>query len=198
MRTATSEKAYRLWEPTPLAGRGGAGATGGTEAEARRRKAAEDGYQAGLRAGTAAAQATAQRLAALLASAENGARLVEERLAGELLDVAVDLARHIVRAEVTVRREAVLPVVREALAMLSQEARSVQIIAHPADAELLRTHLADEVARGGWQVVEDHRIEPGGLRLHSSTGDVDATLATRWRRALAALGRDHAWHEAAE
>lgn len=193
MTTLTSENSpVRLWEFESLGGRGAAAIA---ELEACRRKASEDGYQAGFKSAQSAAQGIAKRLQALLAASANGLRLMEEHLAGELLDLAVELARQVVRAEVALNREAILPVVREALALLSQDARTVQIVIHPADAELLRQQLADDIARGGWRVVEDRRIEPGGVRVLSSAGDVDATLATRWQRALATLGQDHAWHE---
>jgi flagellar assembly protein FliH len=191
MRTSST---IRRWELAPLGGRGGAAA----EIEARRKEAEERGFQAGHRAGLAAAQGLAQRLGQLVASSENGLRLMEERLAGELLDLAVELARHVVRAEIAVRREALLPVAREAIALISQDARAVQLVAHPSDAELLRKHLAEEIAESGWRIAEDHRIEPGGLRVLSSAGDIDATLATRWRRVLSALGQDHAWHESGD
>jgi flagellar assembly protein FliH len=187
----TSEPAVRRWEFGSL---GGHGAGTATDLEARRRKAAEDGFQAGFNSGQSAAQAIARRLEALLAAGANGLHLMEERLAGELLDLAVELARQVVRAEIAVNREAVLPVVREALALLSQDARAVQVVIHPADAELLRQHLADDLARGGWRVLEDRRVEPGGVRVLSSSGEIDATLTTRWQRALATLGQDHAWH----
>lgn len=190
--TLTSDSAVRRWEFESLGGRG---VDAAADLEARRRKASEDGYQAGLKSGQSAAQGIAKRLDALLAAGANGLHLMEERLAGELLDLAVELARQVVRAEVAVKREAILPVVREALALLSQDARAVQIVIHPQDGELLRQHLADDIARGGWRVVEDRRIECGGVRVLSSTGDVDATLETRWQRALATLGQDHAWHE---
>ena len=139
-------------------------------------------------------QATAERLEQMLASAGGSIALIEERLADELLDFALEVARHVVRAELKVNREAVLPVAREALTSLADDARSLQILAHPTDADLLRTHLADEIARGQWRIVEDHRIEAGGLRVLSTAGDVDATLGTRWRRTLASLGRDRDWH----
>ena len=180
----------RRWSPQPLSAPPAATA----ELEAKRRQSVEDGYQAGYRAGAEAAKATAERLQKMLASAGSSIGLIEERLAGELLDFALEVARQVVRAELKVNRDTVLPVAREALAALSDEARGLQILAHPTDADLLRTHLADEIARGGWRIVEDHRIEPGGMRVLSTAGDVDATLGTRWRRTLANLGRDTNWH----
>lgn len=191
----SSAPALRAWKPASFAeaANGIACPAGGADAEleARRREAERSGYAEGM----AAARAEAARLSALLAAAERALHLFEERLAGALLDLAVDIARRVIQSELAVRREALLPVAREALALIAQDARAVRIHAHPADAELLRAHLAEEIERGGWRVVDDPRIEPGGLRLVSSAGEVDATLATRWRRVLAALGQDHHWHD---
>jgi flagellar assembly protein FliH len=190
-----SDAMVKRWEFAPLAGRGGSAAA---DLDSRRRQASEDGYQAGYRAGMAAAQGIAQRLGGLLSSSEQGLRLLEERLAGELVDLAVELARHVVRVEIAARREAIVPLAREALALLAQDARSVQIVVHPTDAALLQRSLSEDIARSGWRIVEDARVEPGGVRVVSSTGDVDATLATRWRRVLSALGQDRPWHEPGE
>ncbi|MDW8467981.1 MAG: flagellar assembly protein FliH [Burkholderiales bacterium] len=186
----------RRWRPqafaTPAATPAAAPAE---ELEARRREAEQAGFAAGHAAGLAAARAEVERLRALFGSADRALALFEERLAGELLDLAIEIARQVIRGEIATRRETVLAPAREALAMLAQEARAVEIHVHPADAELLRQHLADELARGGWRVLEDPRIEPGGVRLASSSGEVDATVATRWRRVLAALGQDHPWRD---
>jgi len=187
----SSAPLLREWRPAAFA----QPAAAAGDMEARRREAEQAGYAAGRAAGMAAARADAARLAALLASAERALHLFEERLAGVLLDLAVDIARKVIQGELAMRREALLPVAREALALIAQDARAVQIHVHPTDAELLRTHLAEEIERGGWRVLDDPRIEPGGLRIVSSTGEVDATLATRWRRVLAALGQDHAWRD---
>jgi len=190
VKTLTSESGARRWEFAPLGASAAAAQT-----DAQRRNAHEEGYEAGYRAGMAAAQAVARRLEALYGASAQALRLLEERIAGDLLDLAVELAREVLRTDIALRREAILPVAREALAALAEEARAVQIVVHPADAELLGQSLGEELARGGWRIVEDHRIEPGGLRIVSSAGDVDATLATRWRRVLSALGQDRPWHE---
>ncbi|MCX7961774.1 MAG: flagellar assembly protein FliH [Burkholderiales bacterium] len=186
----------RRWRPQAFAAPAATPAAASAEdLEARRREAEQAGFAAGHAAGLAAARAEAERLGALFGAAERALALFEERLAGELLDLAIEIARQVIRSEIATRRETVLAAAREALAMLAQEARAVQIHVHPADAELLRQHLADELARGAWRVLEDPRIEPGGVRLASSTGEVDATVATRWRRVLASLGQDHPWRD---
>lgn len=190
--------ALRRWQPDEFAGAPG-GPKGGARAatadlETRRRKAAEEGYAAGYRDGQAAAKQVERRLGELLASTERSLALMEERLAGDLVNLATDLAREVLRVELRSNRESLVAVAGEALALLSQEATAVRVLANPSDAGLLRTRLADDLARGRWTLTEDPRIEPGGVRVLSSTGNVDATLGTRWRRVLATLGQDQELH----
>jgi flagellar assembly protein FliH len=66
---------------------------------------------------------------------------------------------------------------------------------HPADAHLLRKLAESDqtVATLPWRIVEDAQLERGGCVLDTATTEVDATLETRWRRVIAALGRDDLW-----
>jgi len=38
-------------------------------------------------------------------------------------------------------------------------------------------------------------MERGGCRIESANSEIDATLDVRWKRIVAALGRDDAWLE---
>jgi flagellar biosynthesis/type III secretory pathway protein FliH len=58
-----------------------------------------------------------------------------------------------------------------------------------------RAARQDDFARGA-QLVPDASVLPGGCRVETPRQAVDATVQTRWRTALAALGRDDAWIEA--
>jgi flagellar assembly protein FliH len=42
-------------------------------------------------------------------------------------------------------------------------------------------------------VVENSQIEPGGCRLETSHGELDATLETRWKNVLESLGQNGDW-----
>jgi flagellar assembly protein FliH len=195
----------RLWEPGKL----GAGfaprkapktekvekADPGPSAnlEAMRAKAQEDGYRAGYAAGEIAAGAAAEKLAKIAESARTALSGHEQQIADSLLDLALDLARQIIRTDLRVKREDILQVVREAIDCLPQSTPSPQLILHPNDVDLVRAHIGDEITIGGWRVIEDHRIEPGGCRISAANCEVDATLSTRWKRVIAALGRDQSW-----
>jgi flagellar assembly protein FliH len=88
---------------------------------------------------------------------------------------------------------ALLPVVREAIHALPETAQNPKLILHPSDVDAVRAHIGDELMIGGWRIVEDHLIEPGGCRVSALSCEIDATLATRWKRVIATLGRGDAW-----
>lgn len=157
------------------------------------REGREEGYALGLAEGRAAGTAQAARMRALVATLEQSAAALQNEIADDVLTLALDLARQMLQEALPVKRELLLPVVREAIQGMPAASPGAQIQLNPADVELVRAHFGEELRVNSWQIVEDHRIQPGGCRLTSPHCEVDATLATRWKRVLATLGRDHAW-----
>ncbi len=164
-------------------------------AESAKRLAEEEGLRRGLAAGEARIAAEAARLASLVTTLRSSLDTLEEDLAETLLDLAVAIARQVLRSDVTLRREALLPVIREAMQALPDNVQHPQLLLNPADAEVVRSRIGDTLAQGGWSIVEDHRIEPGGCKLSAQNCDIDATLPTRWAKALGALGRSGSWSD---
>jgi flagellar assembly protein FliH len=158
-----------------------------------RAKARQEGFSQGYQAGQAQATTEAARIRAVAAQFVQSCETLEQDLAEHLLDLALDIARHMLRSDVKARREALLPVVREAIACLPDQVQRPQLQLNPADVELIRARIGDELQMTGFTIVEDHRVEPGGCRISAPNCEVDATLPARWRRVLAALGRDLAW-----
>jgi flagellar assembly protein FliH len=156
-------------------------------------QAQEAGRVAGYREGSLKAQQEAAKLQAIAIEAQKGLSQDGEQMAGEVLELALELARQMVRTELKVRRETILAVVREAIDCLPHGTTGAQLILNPADVELVRTHIGDELKSNQCRLVEDHRIQPGGCRISSSVCEIDATLATRWKRIVATLGLDHNW-----
>src|SRR5690606_22420420 len=93
--------------------------------------------------------------------------------------------------------EAMLAAVREVLHINPAATGAMRLWVHPADLELVRQHLADELREGHWRVLADESIARGGCRAETPYGDIDATLQTRWRRIAASLGRSVSWESEA-
>ena len=68
--------------------------------------------------------------------------------------------------------------------------RHPQLCLNPGDVDIVRRHLGDELDANHWRISEDPRVDPGGCRVVTADGTIDATLGTRWKRALATLGLD--------
>lgn len=165
-------------------------------------KAREQGFHEGLHAGRQEMlEAIARQQAEFKLLASNldlFCRDLDTRLSEEVLAMSLELSRLIVRQSVRVNPELILPVLREALASLPAVGADTVLFLHPDDAAMLRSAQSSDV--GGlaqWKIVEDPQLERGGCRVETATTEVDATFETRWRRVMAALGRDDAWITAA-
>jgi flagellar assembly protein FliH len=157
------------------------------------REGRTEGFAQGRAEGRAAAALEAARLETLVGTLESACIALREDIADDVLTLALDIARQVLQEALPVKRDLLLPVVREAIQGLPAASQGAQIQLNPADVELVRAHFGEELRINSWQIVEDHRIQPGGCRLASPHGEVDATLATRWKRVIATLGRDNAW-----
>ena len=149
-------------------------------------KGEAEGYQAGLRQGRDETQGEAERLARVAAKLESGLVALDAVVAEELLALAIELAREVVRQEISARPDTLLAVVREALAQLPHQHAAIYL--HPEDASLLRSYLGDQLAHAGHRIHEDFKLARGDCLLESGGTQVDATLAMRWQRVLAGLG----------
>jgi flagellar assembly protein FliH len=159
----------------------------------------EQAYRQGVAVGRqeAAAQIEAERAALkrLTESFQELLQELEQGLANDVLSMSLELAKLIVRHAIRVQPDLVLSVVREAVASLTGFDAQTTIHLHPADGKLVRDIASDDPLLAGlpWKIVDDINIERGGCRLETATTEVDATLETRWRRVIAALGREDSW-----
>ncbi|WP_287740233.1 FliH/SctL family protein [Diaphorobacter sp.] len=137
----------------------------------------------------------AERLARLAQALEESFTGMQQGMAQEVLQLACDIARQVVRQEVAGNSQAVLPVVREALGMLVSEARPATVRLNPGDWAALEQPLREEFPAGRIQWLADAAVEPGDCQVESGGMVVDGSLDKRWRRAIAALGLTAAWKD---
>ncbi len=172
---------------------GATAAVDGKELAQTRDEARREGYDAGYAAGQAAAQAEAKRLSSAAAQLDEALAEFDQQVADELLALATEIARQVVRGEVTARPDIIVQVVQEALAQLPHQ--HATIFLNPDDASLIRSYMGDALSHAGHRLLEDSRLTRGDCVLESGSSQIDATLATRWRRVVESLGIEHAWHD---
>lgn len=154
--------------------------------EAGRKAGHEEGHAAGYAEGRAAALAEAKRLAALAGRVESGLQALEEAVANELLALSVELARAVIRSEIAARPETLRAVILEALERLPQQHATIHL--HPEDAALMRNLLGEALQHAGQRIIEDVRLSRGDCLIDAGHAQIDARLATRWRRTLEQIG----------
>ncbi|MHA7186959.1 flagellar assembly protein FliH, partial [Burkholderia pseudomallei] len=153
----------------------------------------EQGRAKGFDEGRAEAHTHAAQLAALAASFRDALAGVERDLADDIATLALEIAQQVVRQHVQHDPAALIAAAREVLAAEPALAGAPHLIVNPADLPVVEAYLKDELDTLGWSVRTDTSIERGGCRAHASTGEIDATLTTRWERVAAALGKVSAW-----
>ena len=109
----------------------------------------------------------------------------------EILALATELARQMVRQTLNGRPEAVVDLIREALLQLPQNHALIHL--NPEDAEMVKEYLGEQLSHAGHRLVEDVTITRGGVRIDASGSQIDATVQTRWRRIMDNLGRNISW-----
>lgn len=140
-------------------------------------------------------QAIAARADLLVSSLTEQLARLQQALADEVTTLAVEIARSAVGASLRLRAEIIAPVASDALAALVDDHGRPVIRVNPEDATLLGEHLEPLLAARGATIVPDPSVSPGGCIAETARASVDATIQTRWRRALAAIGRDDEWVE---
>lgn len=154
-------------------------------------KGREEGYRAGLSASEAQVREQAQHLAQATSRLETALTNLDATVADELLLLAVEIAREVVRRELTCHPEALISVVHEALAQLPHQHAAIYL--HPEDAALLRAQIGEQMAHAGHRIHEDLKLARGDCVLEAGGTQIDATVATRWRRVLESLGIADGW-----
>jgi flagellar assembly protein FliH len=166
--------------------------------EGIRKEAFTKGMQEGFAVGMAQAREREQQereeLLALISGFGSAIQKADDAVAEQLLDLALDIAKAMLKTNLTVNPEAVIPVVREAIHYLPYVQKPAKILVHPEDAKLLKEQMSVELAEQSWMVIEEGGIERGGCIVETAANQIDATNETRWKRISEALAKSSDWN----
>lgn len=208
---AAAAEAARAYEPPPQQQVAAIPMPTAEELEAIRTAAHDEGYAEGLEAGQAEGHAAGYEEGLALGRAEAAEELEHLRrlattfgdavneadaaITNDVLELALHLARGMVRTAFDVRPDFIIPVVREAIDYLPNLQQPALLILHPEDALIVKSGIGHELDKNGWRIVEDDTIARGGCRVDTASNQIDAQIAARWQRLTQALGKDIGWLE---
>ncbi|HQR05014.1 MAG: flagellar assembly protein FliH [Proteobacteria bacterium] len=150
-----------------------------------------DGFKAGQQEAEAMGREAAGRFLELSARLDQALDALNETVGDELVALALEIARHVIRQSIAVHPETIRTVVKEALAQLPQQ--HAGIFLHPEDAALLRACLDDQITHAGHRIHEAPQLERGDVVVEAGGTHIDATLGQRWQRIVQALDSSIPW-----
>ena len=182
--------------------------------ESKQEACRQAGYAEGFAQGRAQATVEAQRqmadyiahqgsdaarqFAQLFATVQAQLAEAEQVMAQGTLELACELARQVLRRELSVDPKAVQPVIREALGLLVADTKSAVVRLHPLDFNVLEEVIRTEFSSLSLTLLADPGLTRGGCLIESAGTVVDGTLEKRWMRAVASLGLESSWEEPAD
>lgn len=175
------QTAFERWELPAVEGHSGTSRNvlGTRELETIQKRAFDEGLARGEQEGRARAAQFAERLEAILGALARPFQEFNDIAEQELLLLARTLARGMVRRELRADPGEIVPVVRDALALLPSGARDISVRLHPEDAQLVRSVLQSESTNRPWRILDDAVLTRGDCRVTTETSQIDATLETR-------------------
>lgn len=176
-----SLSAYQRWELPVMEGadQRPAGMMTAQQLDDIHKQAYEEGLALGRRDAEARSAAQAARIDAVLRALAAPLADFDQQVEREVAQLAMVMARHIVRRELRADAGAVVAVVREALTMLPSGSRQVQVQLHPEDAVLVRELLHMQDGEQPCRIVDDPVLVRGDCRVVSETSRIDASVESR-------------------
>lgn len=165
--------------------------------EGVRKEAYTKGVQEGFAVGMAQAKEHTEQerlvLQSIAANFTQALEVADQQVEQAILNLALDIAKSMLKQQLAVDETLVLPVVRDAMQHLTNMNKPARIFVHPEDARILREHMQEELAEQPWHIHEDPTIERGGCLVETGDNQIDASNETRWQRITDALGQQHDW-----
>jgi len=141
-------------------------------------------------------EVAASNMAQLFASAQEQLHESQQVMAKGVLELACELARQVLRHELASNPNALQPVIREAMGMLTSDCKAAVVRMNPVDIEVFAEVLRQEFSSLSMTLLPDSNVTRGGCIVEAAGTVVDGTVEKRWQRAVASLGLEASWEDA--
>lgn len=149
--------------------------------------AKKTGFDQGVADGRGAAQAEMDEMLETMRGLIEMARVerhkIIESAEPEIVRLSVSIAERILNGHVALAPETVLDMVRSAITRLVNR-ETVTVRVNPADIEVMRGHRERLMAMNdidNMRVIEDQRVDRGGVIIETDAGTIDAKVSTQLR-----------------
>lgn len=149
------------------------------EAASIREAASKEGYQAGLEQAKEDIEELKNSIGVFL----NSNQEVYEQIAPEILGVSIEIAKKIIKKEVSESPDVLINTVLEVLKGLSKEEAKIMLRVNPAQVDVLKQSVPEILNLTGLDakvmVLADDNVSEGGCLVTTTNGVVDAAIETQ-------------------
>lgn len=149
------------------------------EADTIREAASKEGYQAGIEQAKADIAVLKDTLTAFM----NAPQEVYEQIAPDILEISVDIAKKIIKKEVSEEPQVLMNTIVEVMKGLSKEETKVILRVNPTQVDITKQSVPDMLNLAGLDtkvvVLSDENVSEGGCMVTTGNGVVDATIETQ-------------------
>ena len=149
------------------------------EADSIKEAAAKEGYQAGLES----AQADIAQLKESLKAFMSAKQEIFDYIAPDILEISVDIAKKIIKKELSHDPQQIIDSIIEILKTLSKEESKVTIRVNPTQVSIVKQEMPSVLEQAGLDakilVVPDETMSEGGCMVTTTNGVIDATIETQ-------------------
>lgn len=150
-------------------------------------QARSQGFDRGMADGRAAAQAEMDEMLATMRGLVEMARVerykIIETAEPEIVRLSVMIAERILNQHVALDDQTVVEMARSAITRLVNR-ETVTVRVNPADIEMMRQHREKLMQMNdidNMRVIEDQRVDRGGIVIETDAGTIDAKISTQLR-----------------
>lgn len=151
--------------------------------EALHKEAYDEGFalgrSRGIEQGEAKIKQQTERLGQLMETLAEPFRVLDDEVVRSVADLAILVARHLVRRELKVDPGEIVAVVRDTMQHLPVAVRNPRIRMHPEDIEIVESALAIGEESRSWRLQPDPLVTRGGCIVETDSSRVDASVEAR-------------------
>lgn len=149
------------------------------------------GFQAGkwegLESGRVEAEQIVHRMTELLDEIAKPYRSLDHLVTQELANLAMLIAKQVIRRELMINSDVVTDMAKEALSTISSMEGEIEISLHPSDMEMVHQLAKGSLEGKSWKLAIDPEFLPGGCRVKTPLSYVDGSIEKQMEMAFSSL-----------
>lgn len=149
------------------------------EAQGIKEAAAKEGYEDGIRQAQSDIDDVRNAINAFLGAKQ----AVLDYVAPNIMEISIDIAKKIIKREISEDPSIILDNISDILKQLSKEESKITLRVNPIQVPLLKSEISDMIGNVGLDakvmIIPDENIMEGGCMVTTTNGVIDATIETQ-------------------